>query len=75
MTTHIAHSLQVRTLAARPTIMSRRCDDLKLDNTDGTRWWLCHLAGTSDHRITVEEYKPSLGMYITIDTYADQEST
>ena len=71
----IAHSLQVRTLAARPTITTRRCDDLKLENPDGTRWWLCHLAGASDHRITVEKYKHSLGMYITAETYADQEST
>lgn len=74
MTTHIAHSLQVRTLRARDTIMTRGCDDLKLDNADGTRWWLCHTAGRSDHRIRVEEYKPSIGMYVTTETYADEEN-
>lgn len=68
-----AHSLQVRTLRARDTITTRRCDDLKLDNPDGTRWWLCHLDRHSDHRVTVEEYKPSLGMYTIIETYADPE--
>lgn len=71
--TAVAHSLQLRTLRARPTIATRGCCDLKIEDEHGSRWWLCHNAA-SDHRITVEKYDPTTATYITTDVFVDEEN-
>lgn len=69
-----AHSLQIRTLADRPTLAQSQCCDLKLEDSHGDRWWLCRLdPGHTDHRITIERYNPADGTYTTSNTYTDPE--
>lgn len=69
-----AHNLQIRTLAARPTIVQAQCCDLKLEDSHGDRWWLCRLdQGHTDHRITIERYNPADGTHTVSNIYTDPE--
>lgn len=67
------HTLQVRTLDGRDTIAQGQCCDLKLEDSNGDRWWLCRMpAGETDHRITVETYDPALPGWTTDRVYTDR---
>lgn len=69
------HSLQVRSLAAMPTISIGQCCDLKIETNDEERWWLCRLPkGGTDHRITVEKYNPHDRKWETIQVFVDKNS-
>lgn len=70
-----AHSLQVRTLEARVTLAQGQCCDLKIENNGtGERWWLCRIpAGSTDHRITIENYNSKTGSWETQQVFTDPE--
>ncbi len=70
----IAHHLQIRTLASRPTIAQNECCDLKLEDESGDRWWLCRLpVGETDHRIIIERHRTHLGGWYRDTIFTDPE--
>lgn len=72
----VAHSLQIRTLRARPTIETRNCCDLKIMESDGTRHWLCRYpVGRTDHRIIIETYDAATASYVVSAVFTDEEPT
>lgn len=69
-----AHSLQIRTLAGRDVIAQGNCCDLRLEEADGTRHWLCRSpVGKTDHRIIVETYDAMTNTYAVTAVYTDED--
>lgn len=66
------HPLQIRCIAHLPNLARSQCCDLKIETSNGKRWWLCRLpAGRTDHRIVIEKY--TCNTWQTANVFTDKE--